>query len=298
MRLLSLTIVLLYFLVLVEVVGAQTPPPIPHGPTNARYTGWEISRVFPQWSFEYKDGVCVGAASRETFSRFTYVPTTMTWKLSPVTYRPNGPPPVGVKEDPPFVGPNLPERNEGLDRDELSKDRPQYRFFDGSRHPHELTREETLRILGSSDSDKVPNDIGKPWLIAIGNAEFLKRVSADLDASPQLKARVRYQGYTPDHWRAKQIDLSNVPKYVASGTALLIATKDGVLAHGQFDYQPGDLNVLGQKFDPARIPDLRIPERVGEGIIDQLFKKFEGVSPAVWVGLGVLIMLLFRGPQK
>lgn len=275
--------VLFGLLFVVGFVAAQ-PPPIPHGPTVTRYTGWELSRVFPGWSFEYKDGQCVGAARRDFAERFTYDPRTMRWFEAA--------PRVGVSEDPGIT------RNEGIDTGEMDKVRPAYRAYDG-KTVRVIDRDEALRILGSPDSDRIPNDKDKPWLIAVGSPETLKRIAADLEQAPQLKAKVRYQGYTPDQWRAKQPDLQDVqnsPQFRSTGLALFIATHDGRLVHGQWDYQTGDLQVLGQKFDPARLPDLRLPERVGESIVDQFFKRVKE-EPILWLVGGAILVLLIRRPE-
>lgn len=272
-----------------QLVHSAEPliPPFPHSPTITRYTGWELSRVYPGWSFEYREGKCVGAAHRESCQRFVLDPQNLLWLPSA--------PPMRVIDGPE----PLPVRNEGVERDKMTPGTaPVYRLFDGKFH--DLTREETLKILGSSDSDRLPSDKDKPWLVAIGPPEFLKQVSADLEAAQTLKNRVRYQGFAPDQWRTKRpdlADLQNSPQFQRTQRALLIATQDGLCVHGQFDYNPGDLQVLGQKFDPARLPDLRLPERVGESIVDRFFQKIKE-EPILWLAGGAILVLLLRRPES
>lgn len=247
-----------------------------HPPTVPGLTGWEQSRVYPSWQFFYRDGKLQEAWNPKTGERLLYREGNYWETITPDMAR---------------DGTIPPSRNEGIDRAELARSPNGYRLHKGDT-TRELTREEALDIV-SADSDLLPNDRGRPWLVVIGDPAFLGKVAADLDRSG-LKTLVRYQGYTPDFWRAKQIDLSGSPEYQRSKTAILVATADGVIAHGQFDYRgAADLQLIEQKIDPSRIPDWRIPERVGEGVADQLWNKVKN-EPVIWIGGAILLFLLLR----
>lgn len=257
------------------------------------FTGWEPSAQYPPWQFYWKAGKIAEAWHPETKERLIYRDQAWITLAAAKTadQAKKKAPPVEVKEE---AGP-VPGYNGGIVVEELEKDRPQYRVnVNGTETT--ITKKEAIGLVTSPDSDKVPNDKDKPWLIAVGDQDFLKRFSADLDKAA-IKVKVRYQGYSADSFVVKKFNLDDSPAYQRSKTAVILSLADGTVVHGQFDYKAGDLDVVGQKFDPTRLPDLRVPERVGEGAVDQLFKKIKE-EPVVWVGGFILLILLLMKDNK
>lgn len=168
--------------------------------------------------------------------------------------------------------------NFGLDRTRLSA--AGKHFVDGK----EVSKEELLQALGKPC---FPDDSQWPSLTIIGPEGARQKVLSDLQSSPCLipwKDRIKVRDYPPDHWTVRDTG------FVTSGQpTIYFQAPDGTVLHRQDEYRgPEALAAVLRKADPAYQPE-RDPD---------LNKSLASVPLWMWIGGGILLVLLWKGDDK
>ncbi len=148
----------------------------------------------------------------------------------------------------------------------------------------EVSKEELLQALGPA---RVPDDSQWPSLTIIGPEATRKRVLNDLQSSSLLtpwKERIKVRDYPPDHWAVRDAG------FVTTGQPTIYCqAPDGTVLHRQDEYRgPEALAEVLRKVDPAYRPE-RDPD---------LNKSLSNVPLWLWLGGGLLVVLLWKGEDK
>ncbi|SRR5579875_1799865 len=190
------------------------------------------------------------------------------------------PPPYPPPQD--VLAPGKVERdgtiNFGLDRANLPA--AGKHLLDGK----EVSKEELLQALGKPS---LPADSEWPSLTIIGPEAARQKVLDDLQSSSLLapwKDRIKVRDYAPDHWAVKDAG------FVTTGQpTIYLQAPDGTVLHRQDEYRgPEALASVLRKADPAYQPD-RDPD---------LNKSLASVPLWLWIGGGILLVLLWKGDDK
>ncbi|HTU17726.1 MAG TPA: hypothetical protein VMG10_06645 [Gemmataceae bacterium] len=148
----------------------------------------------------------------------------------------------------------------------------------------EVSKEELLQALGKSS---LPDDSQWLSLTIIGPEAARQKVLSDLQGSPYLspwKGRIKVKDYPPDHWAVKGAG------FVTTGNPTIYCqAPDGTVLHRQDVYRgPEALAEVLRKADPTYNPD-RDPD---------LNRPLANVPLWVWIGGGILLVLLWKGEEK
>jgi hypothetical protein len=232
-------------------------------------------RTFPDDKDElslWKDGVQLG---NYRINEKKYYP-----RRAPGVWGDPCPPPYPPPQD--VVAPGQIESdgtiNFGLDRSHMPA--AGKHLLDG----REVSKEELLQALGSP---RLPDDSKWLSLTIIGPDHARKRVLSDLQNSPFLtpwKDSIKVQDYPPDHWAVKDAG------FVTTGQPTIYCqAPDGAVLHRQDVYRgPEALAEVLRKADPAYNPE-RDPD---------LNKPLSSVPLGIWIGGGILLVLLWKGEEK
>lgn len=168
--------------------------------------------------------------------------------------------------------------NFGLDRTRLPA--PGKHLLDGK----EVSKVQLLQALAERG---FVDDSSLLSLTIIGPEPARRGVLNDLQSSPLLapwKDRIKVQDYPPDHWAVKDAG------FVTTGQPTIYCqAPDGTVLHRQDEYRGAEaLAEVLRKADPAYQPQ-RDPD---------LNKPLGNVPPWLWIGGGVLLVLLWKGDDK
>jgi hypothetical protein len=168
--------------------------------------------------------------------------------------------------------------NFGLDRSRMSA--AGKHLLDGK----EVSKEELLQALGKPS---LPDDSQWLSLTIIGPEAARKNALSDLQSSQFLapwKERLKVQDYPPDHWAVKDAG------FVTTGNPTIYCqAPDGTVLHRQDVYRgPEALAEVLRKADPTYNPE-RDPD---------LNKPLSSVPIWIWIGGGILLVLLWKGEEK
>lgn len=168
--------------------------------------------------------------------------------------------------------------NFGLDRSHMPASGKH--LLDGN----EVSKEELLQALGKP---RLPDDSDWLSLTIIGPEAARRQVLNDLQSSSLLtpwKDRLKVKDYPPDHWAVRDAG------FVTTGNPTIYCqAPDGRVLHRQDIYRgPESLAEVLRKADPAYNPE-RDPD---------LNKPLSSVPPWIWIGGGILVVLLWKGDEK
>jgi hypothetical protein len=148
----------------------------------------------------------------------------------------------------------------------------------------EVSKEELLQALGKPS---FPDDSQWLSLTVIGPEAARQMVLSDLQSSPFLapwKDRLKVKDYSPDHWAVQGAG------FVTTGNPTIYCqAADGTVLHRQDVYRgPAALAEVLRKADPTynpqHDPDLNEP--------------LSSVPLWMWIGGGILLVLLWKGDEK
>jgi hypothetical protein len=143
----------------------------------------------------------------------------------------------------------------------------------------DVSREEILEALGDTG---VRDDRDQLFITIIGGASERRQVLDDLANAPALagwKGRLKVHDYEPAHWAVKDAGFKTDGR-----PTIYVQAPDGKVLHRQDDYRgPQALAEALRKADPRYQPD-KDPD---------LNRSLASVPPPVWIGVALLVALLF-----
>ncbi len=148
----------------------------------------------------------------------------------------------------------------GVDWSEVSKCPAGY-YFNGQ----EIDRQTAMALA----TEGLPENLDKPWLVAIGDESFLKTAAQVFEQVPGAKV-CRQQLYSPDDWAVERFELEKNRAFAATGKAVLLmmpgdSNSEQRVVHLQYDLNDGAVGLakVFAAFDPNKVPDLRSPVNIG-----------------------------------
>lgn len=193
----------------------------------------------------------------------------------------------------PVVGPvvdNSRSKDFGVERDKIGPDTKI------TRQGKVISRDDAVKLLkGGSPSSSLSDDSRKARLTVIGAEADRKKVLADIESDPALKAvvaeRCLVTAYPPDHWAVAGMG------FVTTGTpTIYLQAPTGKVLHRQDDYEGGAARLVeairkaDATYQPKKDPDLTKPWYKSLGL--------DRIPPAAWLAGGFGVVLLLNRKQQ